>query len=257
MIELITGNNFIKRCNYQFDGVGINLIREPHIGEIPKYFICLDNIGVDSFFEHLKPNNEFIIVTHNSDKHIDEKFLNYLNDDLLVKWYGQNIDLVHPKLISIPIGIANEIWLHGDATKVNHYINNNLEKDNLIYCGFQTWTNPTERDYCLTQINNKGINNSPHIDFNSYLHGVSKSFFMISPKGNGVDCHRNWESIYLKTIPIITESINFTHYYNDFPFLIIKDWSELDVSVLTKDNYYKIWNNFDINKLNVDEFLKL
>jgi len=207
-MELITGDNFIKRCNYHFVGTGNIVIREPNIGEIPKYFICLENTSVDLFFTHFKPTNEFIIVTHNSDIHIDNKFLNYLNDDLLFKWYSQNVDLVHPKLISIPIGIANEIWLHGDSSKVNHYID-------------------------------------------------SKSFFMISPRGNGVDCHRNWESIYLKTIPIITESINFTHFYKDFPFLIIKDWSELDVSVLTEENYHKIWNNFDINKLNVDSFLNL
>lgn len=257
MMELITGDNFIKRCNYHFVGSGNIVIREPNVGEIPKYFICLENTSVDLFFAHFKPTNQFIIVTHNSDKHIDEKFLNYLNDDLLFKWYGQNVDLVHPKLISIPIGIANEIWLHGDASKVNHYIDNGVKKENLVFSSFQIWTNPTERDYCSTQINNKGIYNSSHIDFNSYLYEVSKSFFMISPRGNGVDCHRNWESIYLKTIPIITESINFTHFYKDFPFLIIKDWSELDVNVLTEENYHKIWNNFDINKLNVDSFLNL
>ena len=32
---------------------------------------------------------------------------------------------------------------------------------------------------------------------------------------------------------------------------------KLDVSVLTEENYHKIWNNFDINKLNVDSFLNL
>lgn len=255
-MELITGNNFIKKCNYHFTGGGINLINEPKNDEIPKYYICLEDTTIDSFFTHFKPKSDFIIVTHNSDKHIDNQYLNYLNDDMLVKWYSQNVDLVHPKLISIPIGIANEQWPHGNVSILNNYIKSNNNKEKLIFSSFQLWTNPVERRYCLNQINNKGIHNSPHSDFNSYLNELSKSYFMISPRGNGVDCHRNWESLYLKTIPIVTESINFTHFYKNLPFLVIKDWSELDVSYLTEENYHKIWNNFDINTLTINNFLK-
>ena len=234
-MEFITGNNFKENCNFCFDETGINrVIREPRLNEIPKYFISLETLTIESFFSQHKPNTEFIIVTHNSDKHIDNSFLEYLNDDLLIKWYGQNIDFVHPKLESIPIGIANQKWPHGDVLKINNVINQNNKKEKLVYSNFQTWTNPNERNYCLNQINNKGIINSHHTNFDVYLNELSSSFFMISPKGNGVDCHRNWEAIYCGCIPIVLDNYFTRNIYKDLPVLPRKTVQRGDVCMNNK-----------------------
>ena len=93
-------------------------------------------------------------------------------------------------------------------------------------------------------------------NFESYLRELSKSFFNISPNGNGVDCHKTWESLYLRTIPIVTKSINID-FYKNLPILIIDDWSELDTNILTEENYNKIWSEFNPEFLNVNYFIDL
>ena len=48
--------------------------------------------------------------------------------------------------------------------------------------------------------------------------------FSISPHGNGLDCHRTWEALYMKAIPIISSSASDSM-YEGLPVVIIKDWS--------------------------------
>ena len=43
----------------------------------------------------------------------------------------------------------------------------------------------------------------------SYYLNLKKSKFCICPEGNGPDCHRLWESLYLDVIPICKRSIFF------------------------------------------------
>ena len=176
---------------------------------------------------------------------ISFKLFNY---NYLVCWHGININLIHEKLKSIPIGLPNKRWECGDVTIFNKILNLNIEKSQIIYCNFDVNTNIIDRSYCekeITPIVN--ISRKPYVD---YLTDIAKSYFIISPNGNGIDCHKHWESIYLKTIPIVTESINVNQ-YPDYPFLIIKDWSEFKNLELTIELYNKIWNNFEVEKLHL------
>ncbi len=52
--------------------------------------------------------------------------------------------------------------------------------------------------------------------------------FVICPEGNGIDTHRFWEALYLKTIPIMEKNkiSNFIKKAN-LPVLIINKWSDL------------------------------
>jgi hypothetical protein len=62
-----------------------------------------------------------------------------------------------------------------------------------------------------------------------------KSLYTLSPRGNGEDCHRFYEAIYLDSIPIVkrTNSV-FDKLYNVFPCLIVNDWSEVTETLLTE-----------------------
>ena len=102
---------------------------------------------------------------------------------------------------------------------------------------------------CLNEV--YPIQNSNRLDFENYLRNVSKSYFVISPNGNGIDCHKTWECFYLKSVPIITESIN-SSYYKDYPFLIINKWSDFNKIDLNVDLYNKIMNK---NKIKYDKFI--
>jgi len=236
---LITGNGFKSISDFILDENGFTKTEINNY--IPIYFVKTDLL--DIFCKKFKPNSEYKLITHNSDFPVNKRYLKLLKDKNLVKWFGQNIENTHPKLISIPIGIANEIWEHGDQNIFNkHMLQFNDCKKNLIYCNFEVSTNPIERGKCMQSMIKNKIPIAPKCSFDNYLKELKNSYFSISPNGNGVDCHKIWESMYLKTIPIVTRSINISHYTN-YPILIINDWNTFDKSILSKDLYNEIITN--------------
>lgn len=251
-MEFITGNKFKRICHYSYDEEGFIKHSEPNENEILRIFVKIDY--VHNFFSH-KQNKPFILFTHNGDLSVDNSYLNYMSESNLIKWYGQNINTTHPKLESIPIGIANEKWDHGNESIFLEVIHQNLIKERLIYVNFDVNTNRIERNYCLSELNKRGIEMNNKLPFKEYLEEVSKSYFVISPNGNGIDCHKTWESLYLKTIPIVKKSINID-FYKDYPIIIINEWSEFNPSVYTVELYNEIMIDFDINKLCFNEQTK-
>jgi hypothetical protein len=60
----------------------------------------------------------------------------------------------------------------------------------------------------------------------SYRKTLSEYMFVASPSGNGVDCHRTWEALYLGVIPIVTNR-KFHEQFRDLPVFIVDSWSDL------------------------------
>jgi len=69
---------------------------------------------LEYFFSKIFPKIEtpIVLISHNSDHGIDERFLPFLSSDKLKKWYCQNRYISHPKLFSLPIGLGNKQWEH-------------------------------------------------------------------------------------------------------------------------------------------------
>ena len=66
--------------------------------------------ALDFFFENIanKIKNRYNLYSHNSDINITERYLKYIeNNFLLNRWFAQNVNVNHEKLIPIPLGIAN------------------------------------------------------------------------------------------------------------------------------------------------------
>jgi hypothetical protein len=65
--------------------------------------------------------------------------------------------------------------------------------------------------------------------------------FCICPEGHGVDTHRLWEALYVKTVPIVIDS-EFTRILqkHKVPLVVLDKWGDLDVSKLRYKDY-----NFD------------
>jgi len=244
-MDFITGNKFKRNSHHSYDEQGYVIHSEPLNNEILKIFVKIDY--VHTFFSR-NIETPYILFTHNGDLPVDDNYLRYMDNPNLLKWYGQNIMTHHPKLVSIPIGLGNEIWDHGDEKVFSEVICQNIIKERLIYVNFDVNTNRHERKYCLSELNQKGLEMGEKLPFKQYLQEVSKSYFVVSPNGNGVDCHKTWESLYLGTIPVVTKSINID-FYKDYPIIKIDDWSKFNPDYFTVDLYGKIWGDFNQNKL--------
>ena len=194
--------------------------------------------------------NKFVLVVNQSDYKIDERYLSIFDKvPNLLHIYATNINVVHNKITPIPLGIANSNWKHGDLSIINKYIQklNNINKDKLIYFFFSIDTALNIRNECYNKISKKGIPFLNNTDYDTYINTLSQYKFAISPEGNGIDCHRFWEALYVKTIPICLPNIIVNYYAKYFPVVILNDWDELDISKLDDiynnadwSNYYKL-----------------
>ena len=241
-MQLVTGNKFRKICDYVLDESGF--YKNDIHNETPIFFIKTDFINL--FFEDYKPNFKYKIISHNSDFPLTEKIKPFLDDENLICWFGQNVCYSHNKLFSIPIGIANEIWPHGDEEIIFNTISKQNLKKNLIHCSFDIQTNFFERIRCVNSMTKNNLKMNNREKFPDYLNSLSKSLFTLSPNGNGIDCHKLWEALYLKTIPIVTNSINVS-FYSHLPILIIDSWENFDILNINEELY-----NIIINKHNYD-----
>jgi len=53
-----------------------------------------------------------------------------------------------------------------------------------------------------------------------------EALFEASPRGNGIDCHRTWEALFLRSIPIVPRS-SIDPVFEGLPVALIDDWSEV------------------------------
>jgi hypothetical protein len=157
-----------------------------------------------------------------------------LQSDYIRRIYAQNLDttFTSDKLTLLPIGIANSMWKHGDILEIYKTISQVYRKKKVksIYVNI----NPTTYFYrknILDKINEKGqLKVSTNKPYAEYLRELAEHSFCLCIRGNGIDTHRFWESLYLGVIPVIinnktTRSSNFVKYlrYLDVPFYEIKE----------------------------------
>jgi hypothetical protein len=196
--------------------------------------------------------NKFVLVVNQSDYKIDERYVSIFDKvPNLLHIYATNINIIHNKITPIPLGIPNSYWKHADLSIINKYIQKlyNINKDKLIYFYFSIDTALTIRTECYNKISKKGIPFLNNTDYDTYINTLSQYKFAISPEGNGIDCHRFWEALYVKTIPICLPNIIVNYYAKYFPVVILNDWDELDISKLEDIYNNADWSNYD--KLNM------
>ncbi len=214
-------------------------------------------------------SSEFTLVTHNSDINFTYEYVKAVVElfPKMQHWYTQNLLCEHPKVSPIPIGIANPRWSHGNKDRFKKIIEENNEKDNLYYANFNVSTNPKERNYCYKCLEIESpviypdaISIKDHDDFvndtqEKYLRDISKSYFTVSPDGNGKDSHKTWEALYMKSIPIVKKWYGAERFKKlGIPMIILDDWSQFKDLKLNKNLYDSIWGDFKIESLNFDLF---
>jgi hypothetical protein len=225
-------------------------ISDVSIDEIKKYktiyvYTHFLNDFFNKFYNHLQDST--VLISHNSDLGIHSDMLHYLKSSKIKKWFCQNRETSHPKLFSIPIGLANSQWPHGNQNLITEIRNKNNKKEFLVYKNFDINTNSYERNICNTITNNNGIPLTSPKSIAEYWEFMSKSAFIISPPGNGIDCHRIWEALYLKCVPVVKEHEAFSQ-FKHLPILFVNSWEEVTVEFLKE----KLKNH-----LNSETFLKM
>tara|TARA_R100000008_G_scaffold84500_1_gene72044 strand:- start:3923 stop:4744 length:822 start_codon:yes stop_codon:yes gene_type:complete len=250
----VTGNGFRNRAHMIFDE---HQQDDPSKITEDNQVIFIKTDFVSHFFTNVLPEIDYKvkIITHNSALGIDFGYLQFLDNRKVTSWHAQNANILHYKLNSIPLGVANKRWAHGNIDIIEEVSTSDENKENLAYMNFDISTNSNTRSEVHNLFSDQSyVYCAPKKSFGEYLKDLKSSKFCISPQGRGVDCHRIWESILMRTIPIVKDCQNIS-FYRDMPILIIDDWAQIDEKFLEEEYENKI-NKWDDSKLFMDHWIK-
>ena len=209
---------------------------------------------LELFFQEHHPRiaEPYVLITHNSDRAIPGPFVSMLDDEKLLAWFGQNVEKCsHPKLHPIPIGIANKSWRHGN-TEIFDIVSSKragIPKKHFLYLNFTIGTFVNERSLVYNLFKDKPyctLSSPKHLK--AYLLDLALSKFVLSPRGNGLDCHRTWEALYMGAIPIVSSSSSDSM-YEGLPVLIIEHWEDLNFDRLQQKYKEMQQETYDMERL--------
>ena len=97
--------------------------------------------------------------------------------------------------------------------------------------------------------------NEQRVPYNVFLYNLSGSKFMICPVGNAIDCHRNWEVIYMRRVPVMTRDPYLEELYKDYPVLFVDDYSQVTKDLLIEnDDLFQRAQTMDLSGLTLPTF---
>ena len=255
----LSGNTFRDLCDYVIPADFDSFFSSRH-GEsaaTTTSFFLHASLG-SSFTLYMKdrPNLDLSnsdLVLHNYDNIPNEVEFEYLASRFKrihsVNWLGSR-KIANP----IPIGLENwSYWRNGVPSDFRKHDANKIPAWNArpieLLCAFSVSTNFAERKIALEEAQHFGkshIVSKPLVP-SKYRKLLLSSKFVLSPPGNGADCHRTWEAIYLGAVPVVLSKFWAFGHLN-LPVLILDDWGALKSEIELYDKN---------EQLSVDKIAKL
>lgn len=239
---LISGDTFRKFADLLFDSTQSCVASDFFDGCI--VFVKTDRLW--EFIYNIIPavTNYFKLITHQSDLNVTEEYSCLADNKLLIHWFAQNCSYKHSKISPIPIGLEDRWWHNnGVLWEFKQYIKNNDPSCLKIVSAFNTSTNYEIRSIWKAQLDGNNCVAKAHGKMNSreYRHWAKQFIFIASPPGNGLDCHRTWEAMYMNMIPIVKKDI-MTEYFINLKLPMYAIQSELELSKFTSEKLKDIKN---------------
>lgn len=242
--------------NTKHDLLQINLFS--HLDNQKDIFFSKIEYLNETFAKIRDVKNNVILISGNSDREINDTIIGCAPKNIKY-WLTQNAN--SEKILGIPIGLENQIecklkghgvaWKH--AIEKHKYISNQpcIAPEEDVYANFSISTNFNQRnaisklcqsiDYITCDIfdHHAGANSR---SFYNYISQIKNHHMTICPPGNGIDCHRMWEVLYLNRVPIVQQSTVMNH-FSDLPILYIQDWNQLNDKEYIFSEYNRVKNN--------------
>lgn len=241
----LSGDTFRSICNHVYEEKTMNSFSFDDVREGDLIFCESRLIKIFFADARIKIKRPFILLSGNGDQNIDSSYLPLIPENLII-WFAQNIAISHQKVRPLPIGLENAAlhWhgIVGDFKKIRGSLP--VKKPRILF-GFTIGTNAMEREPAFkVLINHPASDRLSPINTKAYKRILANYSFVASPPGNGLDCHRTWEALYLNVIPIVKKSIMTESFERELPLWLIDDWRELETYDENglQEKYDTIWN---------------
>lgn len=177
--------------------------------------------------------------------------------------YTTNNELADKRAISVPLGVRINKLRHLQFVRQNHQGG----RKGLLYGNFTLNDEHYRKDEAGTRhirarlVDRLGDAPWADLDISSeqrdtpadlvrYYSRIAANKFVLSPEGNGIDCYRTWESLYLGAIPVVMASATMSG-FEGLPILFTEDYSELSQEYLEQS-----WSEMSAREFDVDKMLK-
>jgi hypothetical protein len=206
----------------------------------------------------------FILVTHNSDGGVHcydtKRWFDYewRNESNVAYWLSQNVDVAEPNVVPIPIGLENSYIFNRDVKMQRMFdlTRAKIEKQDRMFVCFNPGTNKKQRETAYHRYDGcswaqccVGQNNIQLV--RQYFDEMIKCQFVLSPEGNGLDCIRTWEALYLGCIPIVKRRAFTDWYAQRLPIIVVNFWDEISLEFLLEKKKEFEQRTFDYDLLTV------
>lgn len=200
------------------------------------------------------PNKKFIIFTAFEDTPLDE-FIEGKIPDNVISINATNAVYLNDKIKPMPHGIErkmNQGYNHHEI--LWEYIKDERLADKLLYVNHREDTGTRGH---LRQLLSGWATVSPKVEYRKFLEGIKTHKFVLCPSGNGIGSARNWETLYLKRVPIMEKHPYKDVVFKGFPVLFVDSFNDLTQKLLEENEHlYQEALNIDMNKLDLDEIFK-
>jgi len=196
-----------------------------------------------------------LIITGHSDYSITTPIYEHYAPN---HWFSINAE--SPYVHGLPLGITNpEFAVYGNQSQMKEVYDRAIERSRLLYMNFNVATFPSERTHVLQLFQERPyVTYEPHEASlrgrERYLMNLKSHKFTLCPRGNGIDTHRIWESLYMGCIPIVKRNIVHKDWL-DLPILWIDDWSSITQDSLETAYASMHWEDYALEKLTISYWI--
>ena len=202
---------------------------------------------------------KFIIFTNLEDTPIDDYIYESIPNNV-VRIVAVNAVTFGGKVIPAPYGVQRRMNPNDDRIEIlKHYMDERGPKSfRLLYVGMNE-NSHEERKGLIGKYTEKlwATVETGRVDFETYLNNMRKCKFVLCPRGNAIDCHRNWETIYMRRVPVMKRTPLLEELYKDYQVLFVDDYSEVTEQLLLDNNQMFIdAQTQDLSKLDLNNFFE-
>ena len=75
------------------------------------------------------------------------------------------------------------------------------------------------------------------VDYYNFLLNLANHKFILCPRGNAIDCHRNWEVLYMRRVPVMKRDPYLEELLKDYPVLFVDKYSDITKDLLLENEH--------------------
>ena len=197
--SLMETSDVLKLCNY-YEGMKFII------------FTNLEDTPIDGFIHGLIPENVLCISAVNA--------------------------LVHGgKVVPAPYGVQRRMSrLDTRIEQLQNAMDNDLDPVLPLYINHND-NSHEERVGLKDMFRDWATVEDERVDYTNFLLNLARHKFVLCPRGNAIDCHRNWEVLYMKRVPVMKRDSYLEELFKDYPVLFVDKYSDITKDLLLENEY--------------------